>query len=98
MMISSLLMTNLTPLWSQSPFPMAFKAAEENHSYVDNANNDEDEDSERSREDFNSKESGEEKIVDLQFLVKGLELGRRDAAALFFLVEVDAVFDYVTMD
>ncbi|KAG5253204.1 Transmembrane protein [Salix suchowensis] len=46
-----------------------FKAAEENHSYVDNANNDEDEDSERSREDFNSKESGEEKIVDLQFLL-----------------------------
>ncbi|KAJ6300082.1 hypothetical protein OIU76_020971 [Salix suchowensis] len=61
-----------------------FKAAEENHSYVDNANNDEDEDSERSCEDFNSKESGEEKIVDLQFLVKGLELGRRDAAALLF--------------
>uniref|UniRef100_A0A6N2NEQ9 Uncharacterized protein n=1 Tax=Salix viminalis TaxID=40686 RepID=A0A6N2NEQ9_SALVM len=75
-----------------------FKAAEENHSYVDNANNDEDEDSERSREDFNSKESGEEKIVDLQFLVKGLELGRRDAAALFFLVSfLSAAYGWVIL-
>ncbi|KAB5519861.1 hypothetical protein DKX38_024180 [Salix brachista] len=75
-----------------------FKAAEENHSYVDNANNDENKDSERSREDFNSKASGEEKIVDLQFLVKGLELGRRDAAALFFLMSfLSAAYGWVIL-
>ncbi|KAH8485204.1 hypothetical protein Peur_071146 [Populus x canadensis] len=75
-----------------------FKAAEEIHSYVDNTNHDNDEDSERSREDFNSKENGEEKIVDLQFLVKGLELGRRDAAALFFLVSLlSAAYGWVIL-
>ncbi|KAF9665042.1 hypothetical protein SADUNF_Sadunf16G0080900 [Salix dunnii] len=72
-----------------------FKAAEENHSYVDNANNDEGEDSERSREDFNSKEIGEEKIVDLQFLVKGLELERRDAAALLKLMPFSIMLPWI---
>ncbi|KAJ6871061.1 hypothetical protein NC652_036663 [Populus alba x Populus x berolinensis] len=72
-----------------------FKAAEEIHSYVDNTNHDNDEDSERSREDFNSKESGEEKIVDLQFLVKGLELGRRDAAALLKLMPFSIMLPWI---
>lgn len=46
------------------------------------------------------KESGQEsdQIVDLQFFIKGLELGRRDAAALFFLVSfLSAAYGWVIL-
>ncbi|POO01693.1 Transmembrane protein [Trema orientale] len=45
-------------------------------------------------------ENGQEsdRIVDLQFLVKGLELGRRDAALLFFLVSfLSAAYGWVIL-
>ncbi|KAL5546152.1 hypothetical protein UlMin_005839 [Ulmus minor] len=45
-------------------------------------------------------ENGEEldRIVDLQFFVKGLELGRRDAAVLFFLVSfLSAAYGWVIL-
>uniref|UniRef100_A0A5B7AEX4 Transmembrane protein n=1 Tax=Davidia involucrata TaxID=16924 RepID=A0A5B7AEX4_DAVIN len=39
-----------------------------------------------------------EKVVDLQFFIKGLELGRRDASALFFLVcLLSAAYGYVIL-
>ena len=76
-----------------------FKAAEENRSFLDNTNNNNE--IESSREDFNDNESGKEgqdKILDLRFLVNGLELGRRDAAALFFLVSfLSAAYGWVIL-
>ena len=76
-----------------------FKAAEENHSFLDSKNNNNE--IESSSEDFNNNESGkegEDKILDLQFLVKGLELGRRDTAALFFLVSfLSAAYGWVIL-
>ncbi|TXG58490.1 hypothetical protein EZV62_016319 [Acer yangbiense] len=53
--------------------------------------------------DGNEQEEGHnaqelEKIVDLQLFIKGLELGRRDAAALFFLVSfLSAAYGWVIL-
>lgn len=44
------------------------------------------------------KEEDLERIVDFQFFIKGLELGRRDAAALFFLVSfLSAAYGWVIL-
>ncbi|PPR83728.1 hypothetical protein GOBAR_AA36980 [Gossypium barbadense] len=46
----------------------------------------------------NEGEQQEERIVDFQFVYKGLELGRRDAAALFFLVSfLSAAYGWVIL-
>ncbi|KDP29134.1 hypothetical protein JCGZ_16523 [Jatropha curcas] len=60
-------------------------------------------DVEKEEEDENGsvgleKEGDLERIVDLQFFIKGLELGRRDAAALFFLVSfLSAAYGWVIL-
>lgn len=64
-----------------------------------------DRDSDNDQEDENKisgleKESSQEldRIVDLQFFIKGLELGRRDAVALFFLVSLlSAAYGWVIL-
>ncbi|TYG73882.1 hypothetical protein ES288_D04G137300v1 [Gossypium darwinii] len=46
----------------------------------------------------NERDQQEEKIVDLQFVYKGFELGRRDAAVLFFIVSfLSAAYGWVIL-
>ncbi|XP_015869841.3 uncharacterized protein LOC107407123 [Ziziphus jujuba] len=62
--------------------------------------NDQEEDNRISSGLDNAGGGGEEldRIVDLQFFIKGLELGRRDAAALFFLVSfLSAAYGWVIL-
>ncbi|OAY42693.1 uncharacterized protein LOC110621303 [Manihot esculenta] len=64
-------------------------------------------DNEKEEEEEEEKENGSlglekggdlDRIVDLQFFIKGLELGRRDAAALFFLVSfLSAAYGWVIL-
>ncbi|KAL8152818.1 hypothetical protein V2J09_010578 [Rumex salicifolius] len=42
--------------------------------------------------------SEDDGVVDLRFFVAGLELGRRDAAALFFLAKADAILRHFALD
>lgn len=56
----------------------------------DNSDNEKEEEEEN--RSMGIEKGGElDRIVDLQFFIKGLELGRRDAAALFFLVSLLSV-------
>ncbi|KAF5747875.1 hypothetical protein HS088_TW05G00605 [Tripterygium wilfordii] len=61
-----------------------------NFNNEDGINTDEQHNKEKENGSVNLEKGGQdfERIVDLQFFIKGLELGRRDAAALFFLVSL----------
>ncbi|KAK9920929.1 hypothetical protein M0R45_029466 [Rubus argutus] len=77
---------------------LAFKA--EQFTIASGKDRDRDTDSDDNEDEEQEERSGEEmdRIVDLQFFIKGLELGQRDVAALFFLVSfLSAAYGWVIL-
>lgn len=79
---------------------LAFKAEQFTIASGKDRDRDRDTDSDDNEEEEQEEKSGEEmdRIVDLQFFIKGLELGQRDVAALFFLVSfLSAAYGWVIL-
>ncbi|XP_024188363.1 LOW QUALITY PROTEIN: uncharacterized protein LOC112192735 [Rosa chinensis] len=73
-----------------------FTISNEKATHRDGGDNEEEEEEEE--EKGNSETSEMDRIVDLQFFIKGLELGQRDVAALFFLVSfLSAAYGWVIL-
>ncbi|KAJ9181565.1 hypothetical protein P3X46_009683 [Hevea brasiliensis] len=70
----------------------------ESTDYSDNEKEEEEEEEEENGSVGFEKGGDLDRIVDLQFFIKGLEMGRRDAAALFFLVSfLSAAYGWVIL-